>query len=79
MKCLDDLADRLERSQVAIGGAYYFPSALGTPDNTVRANGATVNIADYPELFDVFGTTYGGDGVTTFAVYTNSTHVIRVR
>jgi microcystin-dependent protein len=31
-------------------------------------NGQVVNIADYEVLFVLLGTTYGGDGVTTFAL-----------
>jgi microcystin-dependent protein len=29
-------------------------------------DGSLLNISDYPELFIVLGTTYGGDGITTF-------------
>ena len=32
------------------------------------ADGSLLQIAAYPVLFDVFGTTFGGDGVTTFAL-----------
>lgn len=35
-------------------------------DNEVWIEGATVNIVDYPKLFKVYGTKYGGDGTTTF-------------
>ena len=35
-------------------------------DNEVWLEGATVNIVDYPKLFKVYGTKYGGDGTTTF-------------
>lgn len=31
-----------------------------------RCDGSTLNIEDEPELFNVIGTNYGGDGVTTF-------------
>jgi microcystin-dependent protein len=30
------------------------------------ADGSTVNISDYPDLFSLIGTNYGGDGVSTF-------------
>lgn len=35
-------------------------------DNEVWLEGATVNIVDYPKLFKIYGTKYGGDGTTTF-------------
>lgn len=31
-------------------------------------DGALLNIGDYPALFSLIGTTYGGDGMTTFAL-----------
>ncbi|MGJ4931283.1 tail fiber protein [Bradyrhizobium sp. HKCCYLS2038] len=36
------------------------------PDGYLFAEGQTLNIADYQELFYVIGNAYGGDGVTTF-------------
>lgn len=73
------MAQRVEFGQVHIGGSYAFPAALTAPDNTLRANGATLDIADYPELFDVYGTTFGGNGTTTFQIATISGYVTRVR
>lgn len=35
-------------------------------DNEVWLEGATVNIVDYPKLFKIYGTKYGGNGTTTF-------------
>lgn len=37
-------------------------------DNEVWLEGATVNPIDYPKLFKVYGTKYGGDGITTFVL-----------
>lgn len=37
-------------------------------DNEVWLEGATVNPIDYPKLFKVYGTKYGGDGITTFGL-----------
>jgi hypothetical protein len=34
----------------------------------IPADGAILNIADYPELFAAYGIVYGGDGTTTFGV-----------
>jgi microcystin-dependent protein len=38
------------------------------PDGFLQANGQEVPIADHPILYNFIGTTYGGDGVTTFAL-----------
>lgn len=50
-----------------IGGIIFWPAALGQlQSNFMRLQGQTLNIADYPSLFKILGTTYGGDGETTF-------------
>jgi microcystin-dependent protein len=36
------------------------------PQNWAFCNGQPMNISDNPALYNVIGTTYGGDGVTTF-------------
>ena len=38
------------------------------PDGWMPANGQVLNIADYETFYSVIGTTYGGDGQTTFAL-----------
>jgi microcystin-dependent protein len=38
------------------------------PDGFLQAAGQELQIADYPALFNLIGTIYGGDGVTTFAL-----------
>lgn len=38
------------------------------PRGSVFANGQLLRITDYQALFSIFGTTYGGDGRTTFGV-----------
>lgn len=38
------------------------------PDGWLACDGSEVNTADYPSLFELLGTTYGGDGVTSFRV-----------
>jgi len=38
------------------------------PSGWLPTNGALLPISTYPTLFNVLGTTYGGDGTTTFAV-----------
>lgn len=36
--------------------------------NHLLCNGSTLNIIDFPQLYDEIGTTFGGDGITTFAL-----------
>ena len=38
------------------------------PRDWLACDGGLVSISTYPDLFALIGTTYGGDGVTTFAV-----------
>jgi len=38
------------------------------PAGTLEANGQLVSIANYNALYALYGTTYGGDGVTTFGM-----------
>lgn len=54
-------------SPMQIGSAeIYFGETL--PARRLWADGSLHNIANYPELFAVYGTKFGGDGVTTFGV-----------
>lgn len=38
------------------------------PVGWLRCDGQPLLIASYPNLYSIIGTTYGGDGITTFAV-----------
>jgi microcystin-dependent protein len=38
------------------------------PAGWALCNGAMVSISDYPTLYQLIGTTYGGDGMSTFAL-----------
>jgi microcystin-dependent protein len=38
------------------------------PAGWAFANGQLLPISEFPNLFDIIGTTYGGDGVTDFAL-----------
>ena len=49
-------------------GTVYITAIPYCPNNTVEANGQLLSIAGYPTLYQLLGTTYGGDGVNTFAV-----------
>lgn len=54
-------------TSVPVGTIMIWPASLDTlPSNLMQAAGQELNISDYPTLFARYGTTYGGDGVTTF-------------
>lgn len=36
------------------------------PDGWLACDGSELQISSYQELFDVIGTTHGGDGISTF-------------
>ena len=48
--------------QVILVGMNYCPAG------TLEANGQLLNVSDYQVLYSLYGTTYGGDGRTTFAL-----------
>jgi hypothetical protein len=52
---------------VPVGAMYDWPGTT-PPALTMWADGSVLNIAQYPELHTAIGNTYGGDGVTTFAL-----------
>lgn len=52
---------------IPTGASLKWPCPAGNvPDGFLIEDGSTLNIDDYPDLFAVIGTTWGGDGVTTF-------------
>lgn len=54
-------------SPIQIGSVeIYFGETL--PARRLWADGSLHNIANYPELFAVYGTKFGGDGINTFGV-----------
>ena len=54
-----------DKNKVLIGSITAYAGQT-VPEGYMLCDGSTLNKADYPELFDIIGTTYGGDGVTTF-------------
>tara|TARA_B100000035_G_scaffold274444_1_gene250841 strand:+ start:2834 stop:3484 length:651 start_codon:yes stop_codon:yes gene_type:complete len=52
------------------GSIIMMPMTVTTtePDGFLRCDGRTLNIADYPELYALISTSFGGDGNTTFAI-----------
>lgn len=79
VKAFDDLAVRLDKGSIDIGARIGWDTALTTPENRLVLDGSTLNITDYPALYAVYGVTYGGDGVTTFALPTVANMITRSR
>lgn len=51
-----------------VGEIRILPYSRGAPVDWQICNGSLLSISDYETLFLIIGTTYGGDGQTTFAV-----------
>lgn len=51
-----------------VGEIRWFPYARGVPEGWQNCDGSLLRIVDYQILYQLLGTTYGGDGVNTFAV-----------
>lgn len=49
-------------------GCFMWFCGSTAPTGWLECNGTTLQISQYPELYAAIGTTYGGDGVTTFAL-----------
>ena len=58
----------LFRKQIAPIGTISVFSGGTVPSDWVLAYGQTLLIVDYPKLFEIIGTQYGGDGITTFGL-----------
>jgi microcystin-dependent protein len=63
--CLSNLVDSLAIPMI---GEIKTVSINAVPNGWAKCDGQLLNIADYGTLYNLIGTTYGGDGVTTFAV-----------
>lgn len=70
-KKINELIDTVnginDRSDAEIGSIAIYPYS-SLPSNRLVCDGKLHNIADYPKLFAKLGTTYGGNGLTTFGV-----------
>ena len=51
-----------------VGSIMQFAAYSSTPLGFLACEGQVLNIVDYPDLFATIGDTFGGDGVTTFAL-----------
>lgn len=49
-------------------GCFMWFCGSTAPNGWLECNGTTLQISQYPELYAAIGMTYGGDGVTTFAL-----------
>lgn len=68
MMCLSLIASVSANSQEAfMGEIKLFPYTF-CPRNYAETNGALLSISAYQALFSLLGTTYGGDGRSTFAL-----------
>eukprot|EP01116_Phalansterium_solitarium_P023931 TRINITY_DN860_c0_g1_i3.p1 TRINITY_DN860_c0_g1~~TRINITY_DN860_c0_g1_i3.p1 ORF type:complete len:275 (-),score=61.96 TRINITY_DN860_c0_g1_i3:1-825(-) len=63
---LSDLRSLL--TAVVRPGTIFLRGGPAVPDGFLPCDGSLHTIADYTQLYSAIGTTYGGDGVTTFAV-----------
>lgn len=55
-------------SEPYVGEIRLYPYGRGAPVNWQLCDGSLLSIASYDVLYSLLGTSYGGDGVTTFAV-----------
>lgn len=61
------LAAPAQAQQYFLGEILKMPTNF-CPRDTLQANGALLSIAQNTALFSLYGTTFGGDGITTFAL-----------
>ena len=53
---------------LAVGQLVLFASKSFVPAGTLACDGSTAPVAQWPELAELLGTTFGGDGTTTFGL-----------
>jgi microcystin-dependent protein len=59
----------VEQSPIPAGVTMGWPAAIASiPTGWLLCDGSVLNIEDYPTLGALLGSTYGGDGVTTFGL-----------
>lgn len=64
---IDAVRDAIPQPRIAIGMAVLYFEGSEAPDQWLLAHGGSVAREAYPELFELYGTTFGaGDGSTTF-------------
>lgn len=61
--------DKVVYNTVPVGtGVLWFGDLASVPTNFIVPDGSIVSISDYPDLFAIWGTKYGGNGTTTFGL-----------
>lgn len=72
---VNDLANKIKATRI---GTVFWHAGITAPNLSLLCNGAEHLIANYPDLFNVINTRYGGNGTTTFCVpnLSNGTTVI---
>jgi microcystin-dependent protein len=67
--CFFDVANSVvRRTDAEKVGEYFFHAGQTAPPGSLECVGGTQLIASYPDLFAQLGTTYGGNGTTTFGI-----------
>ena len=61
-------ADLIDSLAMPMIGEIKTVSFATVPNGWAKCNGQLLNISEYETLFNLIGTTYGGDGMTTFAL-----------
>lgn len=61
----DDFTDESGHVWILDGTSHF---SINPSDGWLPCDGKVYDIVQYPELFEVIGATFGGDGITTFAV-----------
>lgn len=61
-------ADLLDSLAMPMIGEIKTVSFATVPSGWARCDGQLLNITEYETLFNIIGNTYGGDGITTFAL-----------
>jgi microcystin-dependent protein len=61
-------ADLIDSLAMPMIGEIKTVSFAAVPSGWAKCDGQLLNISDYGVLFNLIGTTYGGDGTTTFAL-----------
>lgn len=62
---------------VPIGAVVLWPVVGPEPNGWLELRGQVVSVRDYPELFRLFGTSFGGDGSTWFTLPDWSTRIVQ--
>lgn len=62
-------------SVAAVIGQIAMYAGITAPAGWALCQGQTLSIAEFPQLYDVIGTTYGGDGVYTFMLPNMSSRI----